>query len=41
MTQKDTWDLLLESIRSSSATPDEQIKIFDALQNYLLEKLKS
>jgi hypothetical protein len=40
MTQKDTWDLVLESIRNSSATIEEQIAILDALQNYLIEKSK-
>ena len=39
---KDAWELLLESIRTSSATADEKILILDSLQNYnyLLEKLK-
>lgn len=39
MAQKDTWDLLLESIRKSSATPEEQLAIFEALRNYLLQKI--
>jgi hypothetical protein len=37
---KDAWELLLESIRTSSATADEKILILDSLQNYILSLQK-
>lgn len=35
MTQKTSFELLLETIESSSATFDEKVKILDALKSYL------
>jgi hypothetical protein len=35
MTQKTSFELLLETIESSSASSEEKIKILDALKSYL------
>jgi hypothetical protein len=38
MSQQTAWEILLQSIRESSATADEKILILDSLQNYLISK---
>ncbi|CAB5218796.1 hypothetical protein UFOVP215_13 [uncultured Caudovirales phage] len=35
MTQKTSFELLLETIQSSSATSEEKLKILEALRSYL------
>jgi hypothetical protein len=35
MTQKTSFEILLETIQSSSASSEEKIKILDALKSYL------
>jgi hypothetical protein len=37
---KDNWELLMESIRNSSASHDEKILILDNLKNYILSLQK-
>jgi len=35
MTEKNAFELLLEAVKSSSATHDEKIKILNALNEYI------
>jgi hypothetical protein len=39
MSRQTAWDLLLLTIRSSNATPDEKIAILTALQDYIFEMI--
>jgi len=38
MSQQTAWDLVLQTIRDSSATSDEKLAILNALSDYLISK---
>ena len=41
MSRQTAWDLVLQTIKDSSATPDEKLAILNALSEYLNSQLNS